>query len=128
MTVVSVIVGSDAEDKNSDSDEAVTTQATPSKRRATIVESNSESDRSEQPTSTVQQSENASTTYRRRGLQDLKETGRESNTWSDSSEDSDWLTSIPREFICIITYYAGHWIFSHSVNLCCMFISVCVLY
>ena len=109
MTVVRVIAGSDAEDNNSDSDEAVTTQATPSRRRATIVVSSSESDRSEQPTSTVQQSENASTTNRRRGLQDLKETGRESNSWSDSSEDSDLLTAIPREFICITHYASQNW-------------------
>ncbi|XP_065884313.1 telomeric repeat-binding factor 2-like isoform X2 [Dysidea avara] len=93
LTVVAVIMGSDAED-NSD-DGAVTPQATPSKR-AMIVESSSNSGEAEQPTSTVQQSEDPSTTLHRRGLRDLKETGEVPNSWSSSSEDSDFFTAIPK--------------------------------
>ena len=98
LTVVAVIMGSDAED-NSD-DGAVTPQATPSKR-AMIVESSSNSGEAEQPTSTVQQSEDPSTTLHRRGLRDLKETGEVPNSWSSSSEDSDFFTAIPSEFVCM---------------------------
>ena len=89
MTNISVITGSDVEDNN---DELVTLQTTLSEKQA--MEGSSESDTSEQPTaSMVQQSENASMTLRHRGLQDLKETAKESDSWSGYSENK--LTAIP---------------------------------